>query len=169
LVAAVALSIIEVVARGARPNDAVLGFVPRLDRYGDVRFHRSAQVDAGVVVYRLDDRLFFANAEYVVGRINEAIAGAATDTRYLVFDAERVPGIDVTAIEMLDRLIRDLRARGIDFIVARASRDVVAALERSAVLDAGDEGRVFPTVHAAVASCRDRATSPESGDDPVGA
>ncbi|MGH9279590.1 MAG: SulP family inorganic anion transporter, partial [Acidimicrobiales bacterium] len=42
LVAAVALSIIEVVARGARPNDAVLGFVPRLDRYGDVRFHRSA-------------------------------------------------------------------------------------------------------------------------------
>ena len=57
---AVVLSILHVVRRSARPHDAVLGWVPRLGRYADVKLHRSAEVTDGVVVYRLDDRLFFA-------------------------------------------------------------------------------------------------------------
>src|SRR5262245_6652206 len=78
LIVAVALSIVDVVRRSARPHDAVLGWVDRLDRYADVSLHPSAVVTPGVVVYRLDDRLFFGNAEYVKGRINEAIASART-------------------------------------------------------------------------------------------
>ena len=63
LVVAVGLSIIDTVRRSARPYDAVLGWVPRLEGYRDVALHPSAEVTPGVVVYRLDDRLFFANAE----------------------------------------------------------------------------------------------------------
>ena len=92
LVVAVALSIVDVVRRSARPHDAVLGWVERLGRYADVSLHPRAIVTPGVVVYRLDDRLLFANAEYVKGRIHEAIAGAKTPTRWLVFDAEGVSG-----------------------------------------------------------------------------
>ena len=64
LIVAVGLSMIDTVRRSARPHDAVLGWVERLGRYADVSLHPSARVTPGVVVYRLDDRLFFANARY---------------------------------------------------------------------------------------------------------
>jgi hypothetical protein len=62
---AVGLSIIDVVRRSASPHDAVLGWVEKLGRYADASLHPSAKLTPGVVVYRLDDRLFFANAGYV--------------------------------------------------------------------------------------------------------
>jgi len=149
---AVVLSIVEIIARGARPHDAVLGYVPRMNRFGDVRFHRSAVVTPGVVVYRLDDRIFFANAGYVIGRINEAIAGAPTEPRVLVLDAERVPGIDATAIDALQRLIGSLRGRGIELVIARASGPVIDQLTRTGIVALLGEDHVVPTVRAAVAS-----------------
>ena len=67
LIAAVVLSILDVIARSARPHDAVVGWVPKMGRYADVSVHRSARVTPGVVVYRLDDRLFFANRAILPG------------------------------------------------------------------------------------------------------
>ena len=61
LLLAVALAVIDVIRRSANPHDAVLGWVERLGRHADVRMHPSAKVTPGVLVYRLDDRLFFAN------------------------------------------------------------------------------------------------------------
>ena len=78
LVFAVGLSVVDVVRRSARPHDAVLGWVDELGRYADVAVHPTARVTPGVVVYRLDDRLFFANAGYVKGRVLEAVRGAPT-------------------------------------------------------------------------------------------
>ena len=77
---AVGLSIIDVVRRSARPHDAVLGWAPALGRYADVSVHRDAKVTPGIVVYRLDDRLFFANADYVKGRVREALRAAPART-----------------------------------------------------------------------------------------
>lgn len=62
LLVAVALSIVDVVRRSAIPHDAVLGWDERMGRYADVSVHRRARITPGVLVYRLDDRLFFANA-----------------------------------------------------------------------------------------------------------
>ena len=86
-----ALSIVDVVRRSARPHDAVLGWVDRLGRYADVEPTRRRASTPGVVVYRLDDRLFFANARYVKGRVREAMRGAPDAARWLVFDAEATP------------------------------------------------------------------------------
>jgi sulfate permease, SulP family len=119
LVVAVGLSIIDTVRRSARPYDAVLGWVPSLQGYRDVAIHPSALVTPGVVVYRLDDRLFFANAGYVKGRVLEAIRAAPTDTAWFVFDAEAVTHIDSTGMEALLDLARDLRREGITLVVAR--------------------------------------------------
>ena len=146
LVFAVGLSIVDVVRRSARPHDAVLGWVEKLGRYGDVAVHRSARVTPGVVVYRLDDRLFFANAGYVKGRVLEAVRGAPTPTRSLVFDAEAVTHVDATGLAALDDLIDQLRKEGIELSVARAKTPLTVRLEEFGLTGIP----LHPTVRAAV-------------------
>ena len=101
LLVAVALSIVDVARRSATPHDAVLGWVERLGRYADVRLHPRPRLTLGVLVYRLDDRLFFANAGYVKGRIREALHGAPTPVRWPVFDAEALSHVDATGVDAL--------------------------------------------------------------------
>ena len=84
----------------------------------------------GVVVYRLDDRLFFANARYVKGRVREAIRAAPTETSWFVFDAEAVNHIDSTGMEALLDLARDLRREQITLVVATPPEPHEARLRR---------------------------------------
>jgi SulP family sulfate permease len=146
LVFAIGLSIVDVVRRSGRPHDAVLGWVDELGRYGDVEVHRSARVTPGVVIYRLDDRLFFANAGYVKGRVLEAVRGAPTTTRWVVFDAEAVTHVDATGLAAVDDLVDQLRKEGIELSVARAKTPLTARLA-----EFGPSGiPLHPTVRAAV-------------------
>lgn len=140
----------DAVRRSATPHDAVLGWVERLDRYADVRLHPGAQVVPGVLVYRLDDRLFFANANYVKGRIREAVSGAPAPVHWLVFDAEALSHVDATGVRMLTELIESLRKESITFVFARLHGPVSDHLEEAGILELVGEDHVYPTVHAAV-------------------
>ena len=151
LLLAVALAVIDAIRRSASPHDAVLGRVDRLDRYADVRFHPSATVVPGVLIYRLDDRLFFANVNYVQSRIREAIAGAPAPVVWLVFDAEGLSHVDATGVDFLTDLIESLRKEDITFVFARLKSPMVEHLTEAGVLELTGEDHVYPTVHAAVA------------------
>jgi len=151
LLVAVALTVIDAIRRSAKPHDAVLGRVDRLDRYADVRFHPSATVTPGVLIYRLDDRLFFANVNYVQSRLREAIAGAPTPVHWLVFDAEGLSHVDATGVDFLTDLIASLRKEDISFVFARLKSPMAEHLTEVGVLELIGEEHVFPTVHAAVA------------------
>ena len=153
LVVAVALSIVEVVMRSAKPHDAVLGYVPRLGRWADVSVHRRARITPGVVVYRLDDRLLFANARYVSGRIREAVAGAPSETRYLVFDAEGCNGLDASGVEAFEQLLTALAASQVTLVVARMKSHLEKQFADTGLTGRIGPGRFFPTVDAAVAWC----------------
>jgi MFS superfamily sulfate permease-like transporter len=150
LLVAVALSIVDVARRSATPHDAVLGWVERLGRYADVGLHPRAQVTPGVLVYRLDDRLFFANASYVKGRIREAINGAPTPVRWLVFDAEALAHVDATGVDTLTELIGSLQQQQITFVFARLKTLMRQQLQEAGVVDLVGEDRLYPTVRAAV-------------------
>ena len=150
LLLAVALSIVDAVRRSADPHDAVLGYVERMDRYADVRVHPSARIVPGVLVYRLDDRLFFANTNYVEGRIREAVAGAPAPVHWLVFDAEALNHVDATGVRMLAEMIESLRKESITFVFARLHSPLQEHLADGGVLDLVGEEHVYPTVHAAV-------------------
>lgn len=152
LAVAVVLSILHTTSRSARPHDAVLGWVPRLGRYADA----STQLTPGVVVYRLDDRIFFANASYVRARVLEAVNGATTGTRWLVFNAEGVATIDSTGTEMLAQLIDQLATMDIAVAVARAKGPPLEALETAGVTGRIGAAHLYPTVEAAVAACAGR-------------
>jgi sulfate permease, SulP family len=150
LVIAVALSLLDVVRRSATPHDAVLGWVERLGRYADVRLHKSARITPGVLIYRLDDRLFFANASYVRGRIREAIAGAPALVRWFVFDAEALSHIDATGIHALKELAGSLRDDGVTLSVARLKDPMQRAFREAGLLDIIGPRHIYPTVRAAV-------------------
>lgn len=150
LIVAVLLSILDVVRRSAAPHDAVLGWSERLGRYADVRLHPRASLAPGVVVYRLDDRLFFANATYVKGRIREAIDGAPPPVRWLVFDAEAMSQMDATGVEALREVVDSLEAGGIGFAVARLKGPMRSLFDDSRLTDRIGEDRMYPTVRAAV-------------------
>ena len=151
LVVAVGLSVIDTVRRSARPHDAVLGWVDRLGRYGDVSLHRTATVTPGVVVYRLDDRLFFANARYFKGRVREAIRAAPAPVSWLVFDAEAVTHADATGLEALDAADQGPPAER-DHARRRPAQDAHARSSSSSAGVTATIGRehFYPTVRAAV-------------------
>jgi anti-anti-sigma factor len=153
LVIAVALSIVDYVARSAKPHDAVLGWVPRLERYANVALHRTARLTPGVVVYRFDGRLFFANAQYFSGRVHEAIDGAPTETRWVVLDAEGLNGIDASGVQALEQLVESLRGKGVTFVVARLKSPVRALFDASGLTALIGADRFAPNVETGVRQC----------------
>jgi high affinity sulfate transporter 1 len=164
LIVAVALSILDTVARSAKPHDAVLGWVERLGRYANVTLHPSASVTPGVVVYRLDDRLFFANAGYFTARAAEAVAGAPTPARWLMLDAEGISQVDASGVQALQNLHASLRHDGIGLAVARLKDPVRQRFDTTGLTAAIGADNFHPTVRAAVAACVDRpATSATPG------
>jgi high affinity sulfate transporter 1 len=155
LVVAVGLSMIDTVRRSARPHDAVLGWVEGLGRYADVSLHPSARVTPGVVVYRLDDRLFFANARYFKGRVREAVRAAPAPVHWLVLDADAITHADATGLDALLEVTKDLRRDEITLVLARLRTRMEAELEDAGVLDAIGREHLYPTVRAAVDACAD--------------
>ncbi len=147
---AVGLSVIDTVRRSARPHDAVLGWVERLGRYADVSLHPSARVTPGVVVYRLDDRLFFANARYFKGRVHEAIRAAPTRTSWLVLDAEAITHVDSTGLDALEELTENLRRDGITLVLARLRTRMEEQFEGSGLTTTIGRENFYPSVRAAV-------------------
>jgi len=150
LVVAVGLSMIDTVRRSAKPHDAVLGWVERLGRYADVSLHPSARVTPGVLVYRLDDRLFFANARYFKGRVREAVRAAPDPVHWLVLDADAMTHADATGLDALLDVAKELRRNEITLVIARLRTRMEKQLEAVGVLDVIGPGHLYPTVRAAV-------------------
>jgi MFS superfamily sulfate permease-like transporter len=146
---AAGLSMVDVVRRSARPHDAVLGWVDSLGRWADVARHDDAQVTPGVVVYRLDDRLFFANATYFKGRVQEALRGAPTSPTALVLDAEAMTHIDSAGLQALEDLAGTLDNDGIALHFARAKHPVADRMTEHA-----PGARAHGTVRAAVQAAK---------------
>jgi MFS superfamily sulfate permease-like transporter len=147
---AAGLSIVDVARRSARPHDAVLGWSDRLGRWADVSVHHSARLTPGVLVYRLDDRLFFANASYVKGRLREALRAAPSETHAVVLDAEGLTHVDSAGLDALDGLEASLRGEGVALHVGRMKEHVRARLAAAGTLERIGPERFHPTVRAAV-------------------
>lgn len=152
LVLAVLLSVIDVVRRSAQPRDAVLGWSPSRGRFVDIQRRGDAVVTPGVVVYRLDDRLFFANSTYFRGRARDAVDGAPYEVHTFVFDAESVPQLDSSGAQALRQVVEDLGDGGVTFLLARGRTAFDNQLARYGLEEVIPPHHRFPTVRAAVAA-----------------
>ena len=106
-------------------------------------------------MYRLDDRLFFANQSYVKARVREALRGAPSSPHDLVFDAEGMTHVDSAGPDALGDLYDDLAHNGVTLRVARMKAPVRDRLEESGIAERIGRDRFHPTVRAAVSASAD--------------
>ncbi|RZU10219.1 high affinity sulfate transporter 1 [Kribbella rubisoli] len=151
---AVALSVLDVLRRVARPHDGILGYVPGIAGMHDIDDYPDARPVPGLVVYRYDSPLFFANAEDFHRRALAAVDDASDPVRWLLLNTEANIQIDVTAVDALDALREELASRGIVLALARVKQDLRDDLEASGFLDRLGPGRVFYTLPTAVEAFR---------------
>ena len=147
---AVALALGQFFWRAWRPYSAVLGRVDGVKGYHDItRYPEARQVD-GLILFRWDAPLFFANAEMFRGQVEAAIAAAATPTRWVVVVAEPVTDIDMTAADMLAELIASLEANRTSLRFAELKDPVMDRLKRYGLFERLGADAFFPTVGTAV-------------------
>jgi MFS superfamily sulfate permease-like transporter len=147
---AVVLAIIEFLWDGWRPHSAVLGRAEGVKGYHDITRYPDARLVPGLVLFRWDAPLFFANGELFRERVLAAVEAAPTPTRWLVIAAEPVTSVDVTANDSLDELRKGLKESGIALRFAELKDPVKDKLKRFGLYAELGEGAFFPTVEAAV-------------------
>ncbi|WP_443048865.1 SulP family inorganic anion transporter [Streptomyces sp. NBC_00328] len=165
---AVGLSVAELLSRVARPHDAVQGLVPGLAGMHDVDDFPDARVIPGLVVYRYDSPLFFANAEDFRRSALAAVAEQEVPVRWFVLNTEANVEVDITALDSVDELRRELGERGVEFAMARVKQDLRDDLDAYGLSASVGEERIFPTLPTAVAAyrswCRDHGIDPGDED-----
>jgi MFS superfamily sulfate permease-like transporter len=147
---AVGLALLGFIWRAWRPYDAVLGRVEGLKGYHDVTRYPEAKRIPGLVLFRWDAPLFFANADVFREHILQAVADAPTPTKWVVVAAEPVTDIDVTAAEALSALDDDLQGAGIELCFAEMKDPVKDLLKQYGLFSKLGSDLFFPTVGQAV-------------------
>jgi SulP family sulfate permease len=156
----VVLSLFLVALRAAQPRRTLLARVPGTDSFRSVDSVAEGTAEPGLVVYRFDAPLFFANAQLLADDVLAAVAEgvASAPVRWVVIDAESIGEVDSTGAAMLADLADDLRARGIVLSLARVKLPVAEYLSRAGVMAKLGTERVYLEVDDAVAAFQ--ASSP---------
>jgi high affinity sulfate transporter 1 len=151
---AIVIAVIEFLWDGWRPHSAVLGSVERVRGYHDITRYRDARLIPGLVLFRWDAPLFFANAELFHQRTLDAVANSPTPVRWLVIAAEPVTSVDVTAADVVSELDDTLRAAGIELCFAEMKDPVKDKLKRFGLFARLGEQTFFSTIDEAVSAYR---------------
>jgi SulP family sulfate permease len=147
---AVLLALLVVISRISRPHDAVLGSVEGVDGYQDIEAYSNSETEPGLIVYRFDAPLFFANADYFLSRVRELTETAEFPVEWILIDAEAIIDVDVTAAEALSTLQSDLEGKKIVLAIARASQPLQVMLKRAGLTDRIGLNHFYPTVRTGV-------------------
>ncbi|MFK0246058.1 SulP family inorganic anion transporter [Amycolatopsis azurea] len=152
---AVGLSILDLLRRLARPHGAVLGFVPGLPGMHDVDDYPGATTEPGLVIYRYDAPLCFANADDFRRRALAALDGAGR-VEWFVLNAEANVELDITAADAMHGICEELRRRGITFALARVKQELREDLEAAGLVQLVGSDSLYPTLPSVVEAFRQR-------------
>ncbi len=155
---AVALSVAELFTRIARAHDAVLGQVPGLAGLHDINDYPEATTIAGLVVYRYDAPLCFANSEDFRTRLLDAVDDADAPVEWVVLNMEANVEIDLTACDMLEEVRAELASEGVALALARVKQDLAVYLDRAGLTQRIGSERIYPTLPTALEAFHRRGT-----------
>jgi high affinity sulfate transporter 1 len=165
ILVAIGLSVAELLRRVARPHDAIQGRVPGLAGMHDIDDYPQAELIPGLVVYRYDSPLFFANAQDFQVRAMAAVNGQTVPVRWFVLNVEANVEVDITALDALEELRSQLTGRGIVFALARVKQDLLVPLRAFGLVDRIGADRLFPTLPTAVAAYEEWARTQGAAQD----
>jgi sulfate permease, SulP family len=163
---AIGLSILDLLRKVARPHDGILGYVRDVPGMHDVDDYPEAQQVPGLVVYRYDSPIFFANAEDFTRRALAAVDEAEAPVEWFLLNAEANVEVDITGMDALDEVRRTLADRGIVFALARVKQDLRDLLAPSGFIDRVGEERIFMTLPTAVAAYAEEYAARHGGPPP---
>ena len=172
MLVAIALSVAVLFARVARPHAAVLGRAPGIAGFHDVTDYADTRTIPGLVIFRYDAPLCFANGNDFRARALAAVTmvtAAGEPVEWFLLNAEAIVDLDLTAVDALRALHDDLAARGIVFAMTRVKQELRAQLARGGLLDTIGANRLYPTLPVAVEAFdafeadRGRAPAPPAG------
>jgi MFS superfamily sulfate permease-like transporter len=147
---AIVVAVIEFLWDGWRPHFAVLGRVDGVRGFHDIKRYPNARLIPGLVLFRWDAPLFFANAEIFQERVLDAVASSPTPARRIVVTAEPVTSIDVTSADALADLQRTLREAEVELHFAEMKDPVRDKLKRFEILERFGSRAFHSTVGEAV-------------------
>jgi high affinity sulfate transporter 1 len=147
---AIGIALAEFIWDAWRPHFAILGRAEGIQGYHDLKRYPNARQAPGLVLFRWDAPLFFANAEKFHEVVLDAVASAPSTVNWLVVAAEPVTSIDVTSVDMLTDLDKTLHKAGIELVFAEMKDPVKDKLKRFEVFQELGEHFFFPTVDGAV-------------------
>jgi sulfate permease, SulP family len=152
ILVAVVLSLIMLLYRMARPHDALLDDVDAAGGavYRGVTDKETSLTEPGLIVYRFDAPLVFANAAYFTERLETLVANAGAGLKCVILDAEPISDFDSTAAEALETLDVDLERIGADLWIARANKPLRELFTTTGLMTRLGEEHIFPSVRAAV-------------------
>jgi high affinity sulfate transporter 1 len=158
IVVAVVLAIALFFRRNWWPHGAILGRVSEEQGWHDISAYPDAQQLPGLVVYRWEAPLFFANA----GSFREQIRKIAREREpgWIVLQCEAITDVDVTAAEMLEQLDNELNAAGTHLAFAEMRGRLQELTLRYGLLETLDRDHFYPTLDAALEAIQEHQPVP---------
>jgi len=151
LIFAVGLTLIVLMYKLSSNRDSVLGRLPGTDNFVDVDRHPEAEQIPGLLIFRPNGILFFANANRVHNRLRALVKQGRSPLREVLINLEACPEMDVTSLEMLGQVRNELSESEIELYFARVTEPVRDLFRRAGFLDDLGEGRFFRGVDSGVA------------------
>lgn len=158
VLAAVAISVVELLTRVARPHAAVLGQNPELPGWHDVADHPDGTQLPGLVVFRYDSPLFFANAEHFDRQCRAALDEAVPPARWFLLNMEGNTEVDITGLDALEDFRQHCEHVGAELALVRVKHEVIEMLDRHGIRERIGHERIFPTLPTAVAAYEEWVT-----------
>jgi SulP family sulfate permease len=159
---AVLLSLLDVARRSTTPHTAVLVQVPGTRTFRDADNVADATAIPGLLIYRFDAPLFFANVSVMTDQVTELVEEADPPIEWVLIDAESIHDVDTTAVQGLEELIEDLRDDGIHLAFARLRQAVRGVLDAADLIDVIGEDNIYLEVDDGVTAFS-RRPSPDTG------
>jgi high affinity sulfate transporter 1 len=157
VLAAVAISVVELLTRVARPHAAVLGQAPDVPGWHDIDDYAGSTQLPGLVVFRYDSPLFFANAEHFDRQCRAALDEAVPPARWFLLNMEGNTEVDVTGLDALEDFRQHCAHVGAELALVRVKHELREMLDRHGVGERIGDDRIFATLPTAVAAYQDWA------------
>ena len=159
VVIAIVLALLQVLIRIYRPADTLQGIVPGVAGYNDLSLSDDARPLPGMMIYRFDAPLLFFNADYFKARVLGLVDAQSPRPQWFVLNAESISQLDSTGAQAVDDLVGELRARGVQLVIARPKLYMRKYGRPMGLGEKIGADNIFFSLHSAVDSILQRQSS----------